>query len=766
MVGACSAELAPACGAPAARAGAPRTLRAASATPLAIACVRASRRSRASLPDHGNAVAVQRAASRMMVAAAVPGGVRSRQGVHGSLLSLGGASVAGRARGATRGLHMRAASAGGDAPATDEPQPGAAAGAASVGAAAEPSLESMEQLLQADDAAADARGLLQPSDGGGAPADAAAGGGALAAPTPPAPDSRGSSSSSSGGAPGVAGLKAALRGAGERSSEDDALDRALAFTSACLRAAAAALAALSHTNAAWLRQRRRKRWWKRRVFPKVPPLAPGGAAASAAAASLDGPLLRKAAPLALLFFFASFNLVLLSASKDALIVTAPGGGVEVIPFLMMYGVLPASVAFMLAYAAAVEALPSRAVFYAATAPLLAFYAAFAFGVHPHAASLHPHALADTLSAALPAGLAGGVAVLRNWTFSLYFVAAELWGGVVISLLFWGLANEVCAVRDAKAIYPLLGIAANVALIAGGRYLRLLATATAGGPPGAALRATVASVLVGGAIMFVTKAYIDAQLLPPPGSAAAAAATAAPPSRPKKKAPKPSAAESLATLTRSPKIRNLAALVVSYGLAHRLFEVAWKGALRAANPDAGAFAAALGDVSTLTGCATIVMMLAGRLVFQHAGWGVAAAATPAVMLATGGVFFAASLAASAGGGQPALLAAAVLAGSATQVAARSFKYSLFDPAKEMVYIELSREEKTKGKATVDLVGSQVGKSGASLTLQALLLACGSLSASLPVLAAAFVAMCVYWLRAVATLNTLLAAESKARDAHAQ
>ena len=42
----------------------------------------------------------------------------------------------------------------------------------------------------------------------------------------------------------------------------------------------------------------------------------------------------------------------------------------------------------------------------------------------------------------------------------------------------------------------------------------------------------------------------------------------------------------------------------------------------------------------------------------------------------------------------------------QVVARSAKFSLFDPAKEMVYIEMSKEEKQQGKAAVDLVGSQV------------------------------------------------------------
>jgi ATP:ADP antiporter, AAA family len=51
-----------------------------------------------------------------------------------------------------------------------------------------------------------------------------------------------------------------------------------------------------------------------------------------------------------------------------------------------------------------------------------------------------------------------------------------------------------------------------------------------------------------------------------------------------------------------------------------------------------------------------------------------------------------------------------------VFARSSKFSLFDPAKEMVFIEMSKEEKSKGKAAVDLVGSQIGKSGASWITQ--------------------------------------------------
>ena len=62
-------------------------------------------------------------------------------------------------------------------------------------------------------------------------------------------------------------------------------------------------------------------------------------------------------------------------------------------------------------------------------------------------------------------------MIENWVYSLFFCAGELWGGVVISVLFWSLANEVCTVSDAKTIYPLMGIAANIALVVAGNYMK-------------------------------------------------------------------------------------------------------------------------------------------------------------------------------------------------------------------------------------------------------------------------------------------------------
>lgn len=52
----------------------------------------------------------------------------------------------------------------------------------------------------------------------------------------------------------------------------------------------------------------------------------------------------------------------------------------------------------------------------------------------------------------------------------------------------------------------------------------------------------------------------------------------------------------------------------------------------------------------------------------------------------------------------------------QVFAKGAKFSMFKPAEEMVYIGLDQESRTKGKAAIDVVGAQSGKSAGSVLQQ--------------------------------------------------
>ena len=44
------------------------------------------------------------------------------------------------------------------------------------------------------------------------------------------------------------------------------------------------------------------------------------------------------------------------------------------------------------------------------------------------------ALADSMQAFLPEGLSALSSIVRNWTFSLFYLMSELWGSVVVSVL--------------------------------------------------------------------------------------------------------------------------------------------------------------------------------------------------------------------------------------------------------------------------------------------------------------------------------------------
>merc|ERR1712086_402201 len=133
--------------------------------------------------------------------------------------------------------------------------------------------------------------------------------------------------------------------------------------------------------------------------------------------------------------------------------------------------------------------------------------------------------------------------------------------------------------------------------------------------------------------------------------------------------------------------------------------------------------------------------------------------------TGLMFFALTLfpgivapLATAFGTSPLMLA--VLVGAAQNILSKSSKYSLFDPCKEMAYIPLDQDSKTKGKAAVDVIGNPLGKSGGSLVQQILIFGVGSLAAATPYLAVILFGLIFAWYKAANSLATQFEAATEA------
>lgn len=99
--------------------------------------------------------------------------------------------------------------------------------------------------------------------------------------------------------------------------------------------------------------------------------------------------------------------------------------------------------------------------------------------------------------------------------------------------------------------------------------------------------------------------------------------------PAKKKVKMTMKESAKFLLSSSYIRDLAVLVISYGMCINIVEVSWKAKLKQAFPDPNSYSAFMGNFSSATGAVTLVMMLLGRTIFQKFGWRIAALVTPFV-----------------------------------------------------------------------------------------------------------------------------------------
>jgi AAA family ATP:ADP antiporter len=352
-----------------------------------------------------------------------------------------------------------------------------------------------------------------------------------------------------------------------------------------------------------------------------------------------------------------------------------------------------------------------------------------------------------------------VATFRNWTYSLFYIFAELWGSFVLSLLFWGFANDITKVTEAKRFYALFGLGANLALMAAGptaKYISQLNSSPelAGDPWQLSLNYLTVIAVASGIIVMIIYRWINQHVLTDPRFYEQTEQVQL-----KKQKPKMTLKESFFFLIRSPYLLGIATLVLAYNISINLLEVTWKGQLKLLYTNKADYFDFMGTYSTILGAATIFMMLfVSSNVLRRFGWAVTAYITPVVLLITGIGFFAfiifkepLSPLLVTYGLSPLFIA--VIFGTIQNVMSKAAKYSLFDPTKEMAYISLDQESKVKGKAAIDTVGSRLGKAGGSGIQLGLIGIFGSLGAVTPHIGVIMLFIIIAWLWAVKRLNDI-------------
>jgi AAA family ATP:ADP antiporter len=467
--------------------------------------------------------------------------------------------------------------------------------------------------------------------------------------------------------------------------------------------------------------------------------------------------LKKFIPMLGIFFFVGFNYSILRITKDALVVTAPGSGAEALPFLKVWAILPMAFLFTFIFTRVSNKLSREKVFYVMMSIFIGFFFLFALVLYPCRDTLHPHQFADALQSYLPLGLKGLVAIFRNWTYSAFYVMAEMWSTIIMTVLAWGFANEVTSVKDAKRYYGVLGIAINISGIAAGYTVTMLSQQVFNPNLFIGTDAWGQSIFFINAIIIVSSLACVAcfRYMHKIGFGYNSATYKHHHGETKVKM---GLRKNFAYLAKSKYLVCLALIVVMYNIAINLVEVVWKDQMKQLCPNPSEFNAYMGQVLTAGGIiATIVSIFILGSVIRKFSWKTSALISPIIMITTGIGFFSFILFKDTSFGSVATwigatpLAVGVFFGSLQNCLARASKYTFFDATKEIAFIPLSKESKLKGKAAIDGVGSRLGKSGGSVIHQGLLMFSGTVALSTPYVAVLLFGVIGAWMLAVKGLG---------------
>lgn len=423
--------------------------------------------------------------------------------------------------------------------------------------------------------------------------------------------------------------------------------------------------------------------------------------------------LKKMLPLILIKFLVSLNFCILTSLKSTLVVNSKGAGAEVIPVLKGWIVLPCAILVTLLYSKLSSILKKTTLFYTFLGGFISVVFICGFILYPNIEAYSPNQSADQLLHFFGGKFSHWVAVYRNWIPSLIFITSELWGSVMILLLFWGFANQITTVEEAKKSYTIYVVGGDIGTILTGPIIHFITTIIA--PSNFTLTVQLLSLImvtVGLFIMVIywwTNKYVltDSRFSFPKSAASA--------ELPKKK---PSLMQSLKEITKSKHLFYIAVLVIGYGLAVNIVEVTYLANLKTLYPSHNDYISFYGNVLSIVGVTSLIVSLffCGNII-RSSGWHFTAQIAPWLIGITGVGFFLIVL------NQKTLtpffnhfgintLLVIVLFGAFQNIISKVTKYSFFDPTKEMAYIPLSEDEKVKGKAAIDVVGSRLGKSGSS------------------------------------------------------
>lgn len=183
--------------------------------------------------------------------------------------------------------------------------------------------------------------------------------------------------------------------------------------------------------------------------------------------NVDRQALKKLCSMGVLLFSLVFNYILFRDIKDALIINAPGSGAESIAVLKLYGSLIFAFVGIPLYFKLINRFDRHKIFKGVMMTYMVFLLVLGALIYPFYDLFHPSLeKVQALQQEYPRWK-WFIAAMGSWGYSLFYLLAMGWSGIVIGQLYWQFANNITPLREALTFYPAFALISNGAVMVAG-----------------------------------------------------------------------------------------------------------------------------------------------------------------------------------------------------------------------------------------------------------------------------------------------------------
>lgn len=461
-------------------------------------------------------------------------------------------------------------------------------------------------------------------------------------------------------------------------------------------------------------------------------------------------ILYKYLPTSIMYVLSAYIYSLLRGVKDSILV--PTLGAELISYIKFYGVFPTTIIFFICFSKMANVMSRDKLYYSITTFFITFFLSYAFILEPNNASIHPNL--SSLKVLFPS-LKYLVTMLENWTVSLFYIMSELCGTVMLTLLFWQFANDLYSIKEAKKTYTLFGLIGQFGLVIAGLVQNHVSEFFIANPDddfiwSLTIKWMMISIAGAGICLIVLYRWMYNNILPNPELCERKHHVAS-------EKVQLSIKESFKYVFSSRYLWLIMTIVFCYGFGINLIESVWKNQLKLQYTSQNTYSAFMGQFHIYFGIISMITMLLGNYILRTFKWLVAALCTPVGAGFTGMIFFTIIIFKDIfepflSSYNVSVLTMSILIGSLQVIIFKSFNYTFVDATKEMAFIPLDRELRTKGKAAVDVIGGRFGKSfGAILQQLMFQFISPNLSDLTDQICIIFIFVMILWIYSVIALN---------------